>query len=316
MMLAEADATRHAFPMLSHGLSEVSPGQRETKPVVARDITPADLSEVASLLHEGFPSKPVERFLSALYHLGRRPRIPGSPQFGHVLWSGDKIVGALLTIVAEIVDHEAPYLRCNVSCWYVRPSFRLYAPLLVLRTFRNTQLTHLNTSPAEHTWRTIAAQGFAPLCHGAFVGLPVLSGRGGMARIHDVSDQNDMADGLPAHEKRILLDHADYGCTSLVCEADGVLTPFIFKRRSARRVPAPSAQLIYTRSLDDLSRYAGPVGRHLALRGMPWLLASTNQKIDGIPGVFLDRKMPVYYKGPTKPRIGDLTYTEAAMFGF
>jgi hypothetical protein len=49
---------------------------------------------------------------------------------------------------------------------------------------------------------------------------------------------------------------------------------------------------------------------------MPWILAGTNRRIAGIPGAFLDDRLPIYYKGPRMPKIGDLTYTESAMFGF
>ena len=35
---------------------------------------------------------------------------------------------------------------------------------------------------------------------------------------------------------------------------------------------------------------------------------------DTLPGIYLDGR-PKYFKGPDKPRLGDLAYTEAALFG-
>jgi hypothetical protein len=32
-------------------------------------------------------------------------------------------------------------------------------------------------------------------------------------------------------------------------------------------------------------------------------------------GRYFDATMPKYFKGPDRPRLGDLAYTEAAMFG-
>jgi hypothetical protein len=32
-------------------------------------------------------------------------------------------------------------------------------------------------------------------------------------------------------------------------------------------------------------------------------------------GKYFDGVAPKYFKGPTRPRLGDLAYTEAAMFG-
>ena len=53
--------------------------------------------------------------------------------------------------------------RCNLSSWYVEPSFRAYAPLLVSQALRHKHVTYLNVSPAPHTLPIIEAQGFRPL---------------------------------------------------------------------------------------------------------------------------------------------------------
>jgi hypothetical protein len=316
MILAETATGTTFLPVSQKSASPEHAARTHTQSVVARDIADGDLLEVADLLHEGFPSKPAMRFLAALQLLARRAPVHGMPQFGYLLSSGNEIVGVLLTIGSEIEDQSENYVKCNLGCWYVRPAYRLYAPLLVLRSYRNRKVTHLNIWPARHTWETIKAQGFAPACSGTFVGMPLLSAHGGRARIHVVRADLPMPAALPAHEARILQDHAEYGCLSIVCEDNARFTPFIFHRRRFRRAQIPGAQLIYCRSPDDLSGLAGPVGRYLAQRGMPWLLASTNGRIGGIPGFYLRDKMPIYYKGPNRPREGDLTYTEAAMFGF
>jgi len=77
----------------------------------------------------------------------------------------------------------------------------------------------------------------------------------------------------------------------------------------------PSAQLIYSRSIDDFVKFKGPIGRFLALRGRPFILIDSNGPIRGLAGMYLDEVAPKYFKGPERPRLGDLAYTEAAMFG-
>jgi hypothetical protein len=62
-------------------------------------------------------------------------------------------------------------------------------------------------------------------------------------------------------------------------------------------------------------RLSGLIGRYLALRGMPVLLIGTNHSIAGVPGKYYEGRTPMYYKGPDRPRLGDLAYTEAALFG-
>jgi len=51
------------------------------------------------------------------------------------------------------------------------------------------------------------------------------------------------------------------------------------------------------------------------LRGRPLLLIDANGQIPGLVGKYFDQTMPRYFRGPTRPRLGDLAYTEIAMFG-
>jgi hypothetical protein len=49
--------------------------------------------------------------------------------------------------------------------------------------------------------------------------------------------------------------------------------------------------------------------------GIPVPLIGTNQKIAGLPGKYYAGRAPMYYKGPDRPCLGDLAYTETALFG-
>ena len=286
------------------------------RPVTAREIRAVDLPAIAALLHEGFPSKSAARFSQALAELGQRDDVPGLPRYGHMLRAGSQCVGALLTIAAAVHDDNGTAERCNVACWYVRPAYRLYASLLVLRTTRNPLATHINIWPAENTWRTIRSQGFEMVCAGTFAGVPALAAPGSFAKVRRITASTADVPGLSSDTLRMLRDHARYGCISLVCETQGRVSPFVFRRRRFKRFPLPAAQLIYCRELAELRQFARPLGWYLALRGLPWLLAGANEPVGGIPGRYFDGKMAIYCKGPNPPAVGDLRYTEAAMFGF
>jgi hypothetical protein len=41
----------------------------------------------------------------------------------------------------------------------------------------------------------------------------------------------------------------------------------------------------------------------------------TDRPIEGLRGLHVMGLNPKYYRGPARPRVGDLAYTEAAMFG-
>ena len=53
----------------------------------------------------------------------------------------------------------------------------------------------------------------------------------------------------------------------------------------------------------------------LARRGRPFVIVDANDPIPGLVGVFRRGSMPKYFKGPQRPRLGDLAYTEYALLG-
>ena len=45
------------------------------------------------------------------------------------------------------------------------------------------------------------------------------------------------------------------------------------------------------------------------------IIVDSNGPISGLLGKYFDGVAPKYFKGPSPPRLGDLAYTELAMFG-
>ena len=54
------------------------------------------------------------------------------------------------------------------------------------------------------------------------------------------------------------------------------------------------------------SRSAGPIGRYLAARGRFFMPVDANGPLPGMVGKYLAGKMPKYFRGPDRPRLGDL----------
>jgi hypothetical protein len=115
-------------------------------------------------------------------------------------------------------------------------------------------------------------------------------------------------------ERDLVVRHADYGCLSFWCVTAERAYPFVFRRRLARAV-LPCAQLIYCRDVADIARFAGLIGRHLLAHGCPVVVIDANGPVPGLVGKYVGGLMPKYFKGPQRPRLGDLAYTEAALFG-
>jgi hypothetical protein len=287
--------------------------------VRCREIGPDDLDAVADLLTIGFPRRNRNYWVAALGHLRERDVPDKFPRYGYLLSHGDRIAGVLLLIFTGGMNGCASSVRCNVSSWYATPEYRALAPLLVHRALRHKQVTFINTSPADNTLPTIKAQGFERFCNGVFAAMPAATTRAWTGKAIRLSDTVRAQDYLPDFEVALLQDHAARGCLSLILQQNGDSYPIVFRRRlvaqSLGYVGIPGAQLIYARDLECVVRMSGLIGRYLALHGMPVLLIGTNQIIAGMPGKYYEGRSPMYYKGPDRPRLGDLAYTEAALFG-
>jgi hypothetical protein len=280
-----------------------------------RLIGEADIAAVGALLSRGFPNRTRQFWSDALNQLARREPPPGFPKYGYLLESGEVPVGALLLICSTIREGGRLATRCNLSSWYVEPAYRAYATLLVSQALADKDATYTNVSAAPHTWPIIEAQGFSRYCDGVFVAVPMLKGLfagGGGVRVFDA--QQDPTVSVDAAEQDILQRHAEHGCISLWCESGGQAYPFVFQPRMVKRA-IPCAQLIYCRDVGDFVRFAGPIGRYLALRGKPFVIIDSNGTIPGLIGTFRPGTMTKYFKGPQRPRLGDLAYTEYVVLG-
>ena len=73
--------------------------------------------------------------------------------------------------------------------------------------------------------------------------------------------------------------------------------------------------MVYCPDFTTLARCGRALGAHLLRRGTAVMTVDSNGPISGLPGIFLRDRMPKYFKGPDRPRPGDLSYTELPFFG-
>ncbi len=279
-----------------------------------RQIDDGDIAAVADLLRRGFPSRNRRFWQHALTELVRREPPPGLPKYGYLIEAGGAPVGAILMICSTMRAGDALVPRCNLSSWYVEPAFRAYAPLLVSQALRHKEVTYTNVSAAPHTWPIIEAQGFARYSEGIFVCLPALQRTtgGDTAKVFAADASPPIA--VDAFEHDILSQHAGHGCISLWVVSDARAYPFVFRPRLVKGF-IPCAQLIYCRDMADFTRFAGAIGRYLLRRGRAVAIVDANGPIAGLVGIFRRGSKPKYFKGPQRPRLGDLAYTEYAIMG-
>jgi hypothetical protein len=283
--------------------------------LICRQIDERDFSAVATLLTRGFQSRTREFWLRALAQLTAREPPLGLPKYGYLIESDGAAVGVIVLICSTMLTADSVATRCNLSSWYVEPAFRAYAPLLVSHALQHKDVTYLNTSPAPATQPIIEAQGFSRYCDGTFIAVPMLNGLLRVTQVKVFGAHRQPEVDFDPFEREILLRHAAYGCISLWCATSKCAHPFVFRPRLVKAV-IPCAQMIYCRNIAEFVRFAGPIGRFLAVRGRPLVLLDANGPVPRLVGAFRRGWMPPkYFKGPQRPRLGDLAYTEDAVLG-
>ncbi len=286
--------------------------------VSCREIAGADLLAVAKHLAQGFPGRSVAHWCRGFERQTTRDLPTDVPRYGYLLESEGRIVGALLVIYSNACSKTGEnFLRCNLSSWFVDPSFRSYATLLTSIAQKNRSVTFVNLTPAPNTWPIIEAQGFREAGKGLFVCCPILTRFGSEGRLQIVHADTASIQGLDDAELVRLTRHAALGCLSIVCHTDEGPVPFIMKPFRIRRgrVPVPAMQLIYAPTLEAYRNCAGLLGRYFALRGRLFIVLNAEAPITGLAGFFTMRRGRRYVRGPHPPSLCDLTDSEIVIFG-
>jgi hypothetical protein len=283
--------------------------------VRCREIVASDYDELLAVLLKGFPEWSREHCVRAIERLAGHTSPPGFPKYGYVLVADGTIVGVVLTIISSMTVNGQDRVRINVANWYVDPAYRGFATMLTspLRAYKKA--THLNVSPAPHTWVMLEALGYRRFCTGGFFALAALSGRSVTAAVRRVTTEVAPAADLSPSEAELLRAHAALGCICVLCEWENQRYPFVFLPTNIRwkGVPVPYAQLIYCRDFEAYVQLAGPLGRYLLRHGLPLVLSDANGPVPGLIGRYVNWGVK-FARGPFPPHLGDLSYTERVMF--
>ncbi len=176
-------------------------------------------------------------------------------------------------------------------------------------------MTYVNVSPAPQTWPIIEAQGFRRYCDGEFLCLPWLGFWSQQGRAVPFDRRVDYGGALSERERETLCRHQDYGCIALLARGGDRLCPFVFQRRRAFFGRIPAAQLVYCRDIADFETFGFALGLALAARFCLIAALDANGPSKRLFGVYRRGRGPKYFKGPERPRLGDLAYCEAVLFG-
>src|SRR5512140_2732194 len=112
--------------------------------VRCREILESDIDAIADLLTRGFPRRTRDYWMRGLGRQSERQVPQGYPRYGYLLENDAGPVGVLVLLYTSRVEAGETTIRCNLSSWYVQPSFRIYATLLTSMAQKNKQVTYTN----------------------------------------------------------------------------------------------------------------------------------------------------------------------------
>lgn len=270
-----------------------------------RPLADTDIDAAVTLLSRGFPERIPAYWRQALARLRARACPPDYPRYGYVLTENDDLVGILLLIVARDGDGA---VRAHVSSWYVEPDYRGYSNVLLSRLFRLPGVTVVNISPAPRTAETIKAQGYIRYGADGFIVPAALGWPRRAARLRQVFAATPGASD-------ILRDHAAWDCLCYQVDEGGTRTDYVFARHRIAGNRIPSALMIYASDPAGFRRHAGVLGRALLRAGLPLVLLDCQGRPPGLVGLLRRGRNLRFARGPHPPAVGDLSYTELAVFG-
>ena len=294
-----------------------SAGKEDSSAILAnlriRQIVDGDIEPLTDLLTRGFP-RPRRLWQERFERLRARSTPPDMPRYGYLLEADGKPVGVILSISSLRWIGDRQELFVNLSSWYVEPAYRSHATQLLRRAIVSRQATYLSISAATQVRPIYQALGFKRYSDGQVLAVPALARNRHKGRTRIVGVERLSECDIDERERHLLELQAEYGCISFCCVTDAQTRPFVFLPRIIRRF-IPCAQLVYCRSITELTDVAGSVGRHLLSLGRPFVLIDDNGPIPGLPCKYFPEATPKYYKGAAPPVLGDLTETEATIFG-
>lgn len=272
-----------------------------------RQITPNDLSALAKLLTEGFPSSEIDYWRQALCRLSERPRVGDLPQYGLVLETDGALEGVMLMISSRIEDA----IFCNLSSWYIREPSRKYAALLFQRSLKFKDVTFTDCSPIPAILPIIETFGFKPYTGGTVtLDLRHAARSSPPVKPLDAKALERIDPSLRATVEELL----SYGCEGFLAKDQSKNpVPLLFRTRKVKRV-FPVARFVYG-DPSDIVNHTGAIMRVLLRRGIPVAFIDWPENTPARLGKLLPRYGVRYSRGSASMDVGNLSQTEVGIFG-
>lgn len=237
-------------------------------------VTTADLPLATQLLTEGFPERSSTFWELSLARLRQHGgnAAAGVP-WGQILLERGQPVGIALTPASVRHRNGHPQLLINLSSWYVRPSHRWRALLMLRRLVANRQATYTDFTPTPTVQRILPLVGLKAINRGLLIDcLPLHAWRGATGgEVQPLPPGADLAGFAPPAE--LIESHRALGCQPLLLHDAQGSQLLVLQRSTVRGLPA--ARVVYADSNQRWRRQLGPLARHLLRQGTVCLVSDS-----------------------------------------
>lgn len=238
-----------------------SPSEGRGRPEQPR-VRPADTDDVdaiLTLIARHFPRSAIRpdewrRLFAHGWGSGRG--------IGWVLDRGGEVVGFLGAIHADRTIGGRTERCCNLTTMCVDTDHRAMAPFLIMAASRLRDCTVTDLSPRPSVLALLERTGFSRLDDGKLI-VPWLPAARTPTGVTVDTDVGRIRAALDGDHRRILDDHAPYGCQPVLLRTPEGTCFALVKRRVLRRI-VPLSEVLYASVPDRLSVHIAAVVRAVA----------------------------------------------------
>lgn len=277
-------------------------------------IDDSNLDRALELLRRGFPKQSQAFWLRGIERSRcRMSRGTGWP-LGYLLHVKERSVGVLLTFARHRARPAGGSdTIVNLSSWYVEPSARIAAPLMLKKVMAGGHDMLTDLSPSHAVAQMLPPLGFSRWNEGV-IAMAAPEAMAGLFKKAAVMAPDDIPAGaLSDADWQLLSDHDRLGCLCAGLYDGAGWHPLVFAPMQIKGVR--TAYLMFARSRRAVLAHRGAVAWHLMKRGMPVLCmdADAEERVGGC--MFFAGKRPKYFRGNGPRDCTDYSYSELVFLG-
>jgi hypothetical protein len=269
-------------------------------------IAPSDREAAVALLCEGFPERSGAFWEAGLTRMekGGLNREAGVP-IGTFLMDKAEPVGIALTPASlrHLPGGETRRI-INMSSWYVRPSHRWRAPMMLRSMVSDPEAVFTDFTPTDDVQKMLPVFGFQAINRGILIEpLAMLT----LARADGYS-LRPVAPGEPLGpiglDQHLIDTHLGWNCRAAILERGGATSLILWQPTRVKGLPA--AEILYSDNLEMLEAAKAVLARHLMMRGKLLLVTEARTEAQAQSARFRPRGIGFAKNDPYADRIDRL----------